>query len=234
METPMFRKLLTASALAALLATPAFAADRTLTVSGQGEASGVPDRAVLNAGVLTEAKTASAALAENSRAMNSVFAALKRSGIPDRSIQTSNFNISPQYTPYDGNNPKPQAIIGYQVSNQVTVRIDDVSKVGEGIDALVNSGANQAGGINFTFKNAKPMLAEARTEAVKDAMEKARTYAAAAGITLGSIISIQEGGNDYPRPMAVMAMAREKDQSTPVAAGEQSITANVTVTFSIK
>ena len=230
----MLRNLLTATALTALLATPALAADRVIVVTGQGEASAVPDSAQLSAGVITQGKTASAALSENSRAMNSVFAALKRSGIPERSIQTSNFNISPQYTPYDGNNPQSQKIIGYQVSNQVTVKIDDISKVGEGLDALVDSGANQAGGINFSFKNPKPLLAEARAEAVKDAMEKARTYAGAAGITLGGIVSIQEGGNDYPRPMPMMMTARKEDAATPVAAGEQAVTASVSVTFSIK
>lgn len=229
----MLRKLLTVSALVALMATPALAADRVIVVTGQGEATAVPDQAQISAGVITQAKTASAALAENTRAMNSVFAALKRAGIPERSIQTSNFNISPQYTPYDGNNPGSQKIVGYQVSNQVTVKIDDVSKVGEGLDALVASGANQAGGISFGFKNPKPLLADARAEAVKDAMEKARTYAGAAGITLGGIVSIQESGGDYPRPVPMYAMAKQ-DAATPIAAGEQAVSASVSVTFAIK
>ena len=119
---------------------------RVILVSGVGEVSGKPDRAQLSAGVLTQGPTAAAALAANNTAMNGVFAALKKIGIPDNKIQTSNFSVSPQYAPYRQDNPQPAKIVGYQVSNNVTVIVDDLSKTGPTLDALVQSGANQLGG----------------------------------------------------------------------------------------
>src|SRR5690348_11027472 len=116
---------------------------RTITVTGHGEAAGTPDSAVVSAGVTTAAKTAAAALSANASAMQNVFAALKRLGIPDEHVQTTNFSVEPQYAPYNSNVPGDQRITGYVVSNQVTVSIDHVSNVGPTIDALSGAGANQ-------------------------------------------------------------------------------------------
>jgi hypothetical protein len=210
-----------------------------LSVSGEGEIRAVPDQAQLSAGVVTQGKTAAEALAANSTAMTNVFAALKKRGIPDKSITTSNFSISPQYPPYRQDAPQEDRtrIIGYEVSNQVTVIVDDVSKVGVTLDALVNSGANQAGGVSFNIRDPKPLMMQARTQAVKDATARAETLAKAAGVTLGPIISIQEGGYAAPLPMfAKMAMASNALAAPPppVAAGEQSVTANVSMVWEIQ
>ncbi len=208
---------------------------RTMTVSGQGEVKAAPDEAVLSAGVVTQARSAAAALAANSRAMNGVFDALKRIGIPDKSVQTSDFSVTAQYqTDQHGNTT--QKIIGYQVSNNVTVIVDDLGKLGSAIDALVTSGANSMGGIAFTIRDPKPLLTEARAEAVKDALQRANTYASAAGLTLGPITSIGENGDVTPRPMMrkMMTMSAANDLATPVAAGEDSITAGVSITFEIR
>jgi uncharacterized protein YggE len=208
---------------------------RTMTVSGQGEVKAAPDEAVLSAGVVTQARSAAAALAANSRAMNGVFDALKRIGIPDKSVQTSDFSVTAQYqTDQHGNTT--QKIIGYQVSNNVTVIVDDLGKLGSAIDALVTSGANSMGGIAFTIRDPKPLLTEARAEAVKDALQRANTYASAAGLTLGPITSIGENGDVTPRPMMrkMMTMSAANDSVTPVAAGEDSITAGVSITFEIR
>jgi uncharacterized protein len=207
----------------------------TMTVSGQGEVKAAPDEAVLSAGVVTQARSAAAALAANSRAMNGVFDALKRIGIPDKSVQTSDFSVTAQYqTDQHGNTT--QKIIGYQVSNNVTVIVDDLGKLGSAIDALVTSGANSMGGIAFTIRDPKPLLTEARAEAVKDALQRANTYASAAGLTLGPITSIGENGDVTPRPMMrkMMTMSAANDSVTPVAAGEDSITAGVSITFEIR
>ena len=224
-----------------LLAAPAMAAEdttpppRTMTVSGQGEVKAVPDEAQLSAGVVTQARKAADALAANSRAMNAVFDALKRIGIPDKSIQTSDFSVSAQYqTDQHGNTT--QKITGYQVSNNVTVTVDDLGKLGSAIDALVTSGANSMGDIAFTIRDPKPLLTEARAEAVKDALQRANTYASAAGVSLGPITSIGENGEERPRPMYAksMAMSAGVAAPTPVAAGEDSITAGVSITFDIR
>jgi len=234
------RSLLSASFSAAVLAAALFATTqasgqtappRTLSVSGTGEVKATPDQAQLSTGVVTQAGTAAAALAANSRAMNGVFDTLKRAGIAEKNIQTSNFSVSPQY-----GNPKPGGaphITGYQVSNTVTVMVVGLDKIGPAIDALVAAGSNQIDGPNFSIADPKPLLAKAREEAVKDATARAQTLAAA-GVTLGSILSIGEGGADYspPRPMARMLMAADK-APTPIASGEESVSANVSITWEI-
>ena len=202
---------------------------RTLTVSGEGEAKALPDEAQLSAGVVSQAQSAEAALQANRHAMNEVFAELKRQGIPDRSIQTSEFAVNPQYATGDN----PQRIVGYQVSNTVTVTVDDLAKLGGAIDALVHSGANSMGGIAFALRDPKPLMQKAREAAVKDAMERAQTYARAAGLTLGRVTDLSEGGGSMPRPM-VRAMAVMVAAPTPIAAGETASSANVSMTFEIR
>ncbi len=207
---------------------------RLITVSGEGEATAVPDRAMLSAGVVTQEATAAAALAANTRAMNAVFATLKKLGIAEKSIQTSNFSVSPQYTPYQQNATEPPRIVGYQVSNTVTVKVDDLKNLGTALDALVSSGANQVNSVDFSIGDTKALLADARAAAIKDAMDRAQIYAKSAGVALGRVMSINEGGSEAPRPMyRGVALAMEA-APVPVSAGEQTITADVTMTLEIR
>lgn len=221
-----------------LLAGPALAASdtpRTITVAGEGEVRAAPDEAMLSAGVVSDARTAAAALADNARAMTAVFATLRNAGVPEKSMQTSGFNVSPQYET-DKNGAQTPHITGYQVSNTVNVTVDDLSKVGPVLDALVASGANSVGDISFGIKNPKAAMAQARAAAVADAVERAQTLTKAAGVTLGPITSIGESGSyDAPRPMyRVMAAMASAPAQTPIAAGEQSVTANVSITWEIR
>lgn len=227
------------AALLALGTAPSRAAEsgtipRTISVSGEGEISGKPDSAHLSAGVVTQAPTAAAALAANTAAMNRVFAALKTIGIPDNKIQTSNFSVQPQYPPFRPDAPEQRTIIGYQVSNQVSVTVDDLSKLGAALDALVKSGANQLGGVSFAIANPKPLAERARALAVGDAMAKAKTLAAAAGVNLGPLISIQEGTAYRPGPMFAEARTALAAAPPPIAIGEQTVTVNVTMTYGIQ
>lgn len=219
-------------AAGAALAAPQTSEPRTLTVSGEGSMKAVPDEARLSAGVVTQAPSAQAALDSNSRAMNAVFTELKRQGIPDKSMQTSEFAVSPQYD--SGNNTAPK-ITGYQVTNTVFVTVDDLSKLGAAIDALVNSGANSLGGISLTIRDPKPLLKQAREAAIKDAVDRAEIDARAAGVTLGRVMTIGDGASSSPpRPMVrVMALDAAR-ASTPIAAGEETISASVSMTFEIK
>ena len=230
----MKNRLLLGLALAVVLISPALAADpvpRTLSMNGHGELRTAPDVATVNAGVTTSAPTAAAALAANSSRMTGVFAALRKMGVAEKNIQTTGFNISPQYTNGDNNNPR--RLTGYQVNNEVSVRLEDVSKVGAGLDALVAAGANQMNGISFDIAAPAPLLEKARADAIADARARAETYARAAGVTLGAILSISEGaGAEPPRPLyKVMAMSAAP---TPVAAGQQSVTADVSVVWEIR
>ena len=207
---------------------------RLIVVTGEGEAAAKPDQARLSAGVVSQAQTAEAALADNSTAMTRVIATLKTAGIPDNKIQTSNFSVQPQYAIPSASNPTPRAIVSYNVSNQVTVTIDDLSKLGPALDALVKSGANQLGGIAFMIANPKPLADRARAAAVADGASKARTLAQAAGVTLGPLQSIQEGVSSRPVPVFAAQRALAAAPAPPVAEGEQTIMINVTLTYAIQ
>jgi len=219
-------------ALTALFALPAAAADlRTIAITGHGEARGRPDIATIQAGVTTNAPTAAAALSANSTRMSAVFAALKRLGVPDRNIQTSGFSVFPQYTNGDNNNAR--RLTGYQVSNTVSVRLEDVDRTGPALDALVSAGANQMNSIGFDIAKPEPLLDQARAKAVADARHRAEVYARAAGLSLGSIQSISENGASAPpRPMYRVAMMAA--EAAPVAPGEESLSANVTMVWEIR
>jgi uncharacterized protein len=228
----MKNRLFAALALAALLAPAAQAADlRTIAMGGHGEVKAAPDQVQVNAGVTTSGATAAVALAANTQRMKTVFAALEKMGVAQKDIQTVNFSVSPQYTNGAGN--EAQRLTGYQVRNEVSVRLDDVSKLGAALDALVGAGANQMNGINFSIRDNAAMLQKAREAAIADAKERAETYARAAGVTLGPIQSIGEGGGPSPvpmfKPMRMMAAA-----PVPVAAGEESVTADVSVVWEIR
>ncbi len=231
--------LLSAAILALTAAAAAAPADqaipRTLTVSGTGIAKGAPDEASFSTGVVSQAPTAGQALAANSRAMNAVMAALKRQGVADKDIQTSNLSLQPQYQNCKPGVPCPQRIAGYQVSNTVSVTVG-LDKAGPVIDALVSSGSNQVDGISFAIHDPKPLLAQARADAVKDAVDKGQNIARAAGVSLGPILSIEEGGSEAPRPIykSRMAMNALMAAPPPVAGGEESVSASVSITWIIQ
>jgi uncharacterized protein YggE len=221
------------------LSTAAFAAEQKeepqVTVSGEGHASVMPDQALLQLSVTRTAETAAAALTANSAAMKDVLQALKADGIAERDLQTSEFSIFPQYNQPDVRNNKPvaAAIIGYQVSNGVSVKVRDLAKLGGLIDRTVKLGVNQGGQVLFTNEDPKAAVADARRKAVQDAMEKARTLAEAAGLRLGPVVSIEEGGPralPAPAPMR-LAMAKEAADTVPIAAGENTYTVTVGMTF---
>jgi uncharacterized protein YggE len=141
--------------------------------------------------------------------------------------------LSPQYQTYKPGTSGPQRIVGYEVSNTVDVTVEDMSRTGAVLDALVSSGSNQIGGISFSIRDTTALLAKAREAAVKDAILRAHTYADAAGVTLGPILSLQEGGSDTPRPL-YKAMAMMAAAPPPIAGGEAAVSASVSITWQIQ
>ena len=183
-----------------LLAAPALAQVApigTISVTGEPQLSVPPDLAQIDGGVTTEAKTAREASEANNAAMGKVLLALKGSGIDEKDFQTSRLSLQPQYAP---NRSGPNAIAGYQASNNVTIKLRDVSRVAQVIDTLVAAGANNIGGINFMVSAASKLLDDAREQAMADARRKAEIYAKAAGVALGSPVSISEEGSPGPMP----------------------------------
>jgi uncharacterized protein YggE len=206
-------------------------AARVITMGGHGEVLATPDTAMLSAGVSTQGPTAAAALAANNSRMQAVMAAIKKLGVADKDIRTSNFSVSPQYA--NSNNDAPR-ITGYQASNQVDVRLEDVSKLGTALDALITAGANQMHGVSFLIRNDAELLSQARADAVAEARAKAETFAKAAGVSLGPILSISEEGSPGPRPLYAMRAPVAMAKAVPVAMGEQSVGADVTIMWEIK
>jgi uncharacterized protein YggE len=221
-----------------LAATPALAADgkdlpehgTRLDIVATGEVQRAPDVATIGAGVVTQATQAGAAMASNAERMTATVAALRKAGVADRDIQTSQVSLQPQYR-YGEN--QPPVLTGYQVSNRVTVRLRDLRNAGRVLDALVAAGANQIDGPTFGVDKPEAALDEARTQAIATARSRAELYAKAAGLRVVRIARISESGQvESPiRPMAVMAMRKAAD--TPVEAGEQALSVTVSVSFEL-
>ncbi|MBX9707802.1 MAG: SIMPL domain-containing protein [Caulobacteraceae bacterium] len=222
------------SAPTAPMQVHAMAAQPALNLSAYGEVRVAPDMATITFGVLTEAPTAQAAMADNARRMTEVFAVLRRAGIEERDIQTSGLNLSAQY---DYVQNEPPRLRGYQASNRVTVQVMDIDATGRVADAVVAAGVNQIDGIAFGLKDPKAAEDQARVLAVRALQDKARLYAQALGVELGPIRSLNEGGGySPPPPMPVFAMARMEmaDASTPVAAGQLTVRIDITGTYDLR
>jgi uncharacterized protein YggE len=187
---------------------------------------------MIDAGVASDAKTAREAAEANNAAMAKVLQALKSAGVDDKDYQTSRLSLQPQYAP---NRPGQSTVVGYRASNRVTIKLHDVNKVASVIDALVGAGANDIGNIYFTVAEPSKLLDQAREKAVADARRKAEIYAKAAGVTLGSPLSISEDGT--PTPMfrvKTLAAPMGAATPTPVAQGEETLSITVSVIWGIK
>ncbi len=205
---------------------------QAIVVVGEGEASAQPDTAEVQVGVVTLAASAAEALQANNAAVARLFKALEGRQIAKKDLQTSNFGISPEYK----HGPQGQQlaeIVGYQVQNQLSVKIRQLPTLGPVLDELVREGANQIHGINFSVSDPSRLLDTAREKAIADARRKADVYAHAAGIKAGKVVRIdEEGDRATPRP-PMMAYARQAVASVPIASGERTFHVRVVVTFAI-
>ena len=234
----MHRLTVAAAALAATLAaaSPALAEDtrmpRLISLSGHGEMRMAPDMAFVTTGVLSQGVTAADALAANTAAMNALFAALTGAGIAEKDVQTSNFFVQPRYNFQDGKAPE---LIGYDVSNTVTVIVRKIGDLGPLLDKVVQAGSNQINGISFGLQDPKKAEDAARREAVEALQAKASLYSGALNKRIIRIVNLSEGGGySAPQPVLMLAMARmEKDSSTPVSGGELTVRIDVTGVYEI-
>lgn len=215
----------------AVTAHPQVASDGTLlSVSARAEASRAPDVATLSAGVVTQAADANAALRANAEQMNRLMQAIRAAGIHERDVQTSGLNVHPQYRHVDNESP---VITGYQASNTVNLKLRDVGRLGQVLDALVASGANQVHGPSFEIDQPEAVYDEARRKALDLARQRAEMYAGALDLRVRRIVSISEGGG-FVRPMPMMRMAAmDMSESSPVSPGETTLTASLDVVFEL-
>ena len=195
---------------------------RTITVSGNGAVTAVPDRASFQFGVTTRAATAKGAMAANATAAAALIAALKAAGVASADLQTTGVSLSPQ-TNQDGT-----AIVAYEADNSVGATTA-LANAGALVDAAVAAGADSVSGPSLSVSNTSSLYSQALVRALGDAKAKAQTIAGASGLTLGAIQSIEESGGAPPVPFAAKGTAA----STPIEPGTQETDASVTVTYAI-
>ncbi len=212
----------------------------TIRVTGSGESQVAPDMAIITFAVLREADTARAALDANNQAMNGVIADMRDRDIESKDLQTSGFSISPRYhypkRHANGEQPQP-VIVGYRVSNQLTVIVRELGNVGQVLDAAVSLGVNSGGQIQFTTAEPESAISDARRAAMANAIAKAQTLTEAAGIELGRILEISETSNrPPPMPMAHarMEMSMAAADAVPVEAGQNSYRVTVNVAWQLE
>ncbi len=206
---------------------------RQITVVGKGEAKAAPDTASIQLGVQSEAETARQALSDNNTRMQALIAQLKELGVAEKDIQTSNITIYPRY------DDKGRDVLGYQVSNTVTVTIRNISQTGELLDKVVDAGANNVTGISFAIDQPSTIEQAARDAAIKDARARAEAMAKASNSTIGQVLSITENIGASPPPVYPMearatAGGMAADAMVPVQSGEQTINAQVQITFELQ
>jgi uncharacterized protein YggE len=212
--------------------------DRVIHSTGTGNVIGTPDRAQVTFSVQTENTDVKVAQAENAQKMTKVIDALVGSGIPRDALKTTGYNIYPVYEESKGLlTPKVKT---YQVTNTLTVTLHDVSKTGEVIDVAVANGINQADSIQFMLSDQQQKVL--RTEALKKAVDQARsdadTVAAAMGTTVLGVKNADISGGYYPVLFQNYQYAGAADMksaaATPVQAGDITVSATITVTYTIR
>jgi hypothetical protein len=203
-----------------------------LQANGDGQVMVVPDIAIVSIGVTSRARTARAALSANSADLGRVIATVTAADVAERDIATSGLSISPVYERQPDGTPReePPAIVGYQVSNQVRVTIRDIAASGGILDRVVTAGANQVNGITFDIADRKAAEEEALKAAIADARRQGEIMAAAAGVRLVRVVSINASAGGGGPVFARMEMAAGP---VPVMPGEQSVNANASITWEI-
>jgi uncharacterized protein len=230
--------------IAALVAIPLFAQSPTpvaphmvesVSVTGTGKVTLVPDRFTFQVGVQTMAGTVDEAVSENNKRVAAVIAAIKKAGAADKDIQTSGFNIWPQQDYQEGRAPR---VLGYQVTNNVSVRSDKIEQAGRLLGIAIAAGVNTSSGLQFQVSDPTRGREQGLRAAFDDARAKASLLAQAAGRGLGRAIVISEGTQQVPPPqpmMRAMAMeARVGAADVPVEAGTEELSFTVSVTFELR
>lgn len=203
------------------------------SVSGEGKVIVKPDIAYVSVGVETTGTTVKQTQDKMNTSINTVIASLKKLGIDEKDIKTTNYSIRPTY---DWNSGK-QRITGYAANTNLQVKVRNIDKVNEVIDQATSSGANQVGGISFDVDNKEKAENEARTQAVEQAKKKAQQVAQIAGFKLGKIINYSESDNNYPRPINYgggLMLEKAAAPATDIQTGSSEIKITVSLSYQIE
>ncbi|MDD4352351.1 MAG: SIMPL domain-containing protein [Candidatus Gracilibacteria bacterium] len=218
---------------------------RSFSVTGEGEAVGIPDVAQFGFSVLTEGDTDIAKIqTENTTKMNEIVAYLKEQGVEEKDIKTSNYNLSPRYQYHscrdDGVCP-PAEIVGYSINQTVSSKLREFDKIGDVLAGVVSKGANDVNGPNFTIDDTTLVENEARAAAMQNAKEKADAIATAGGFKIGKLLSIYEEQpyipyyDNYAYADGMGGMAKAEMAPSPVIEpGSQEVTVKINLTYEIE
>ncbi|MBN1585161.1 SIMPL domain-containing protein [Candidatus Uhrbacteria bacterium] len=203
----------------------------TITVSGEGRATSIPDIAQIEIGTAIERGTVAEAQGENTRIMNSIDVKLRELGVDKADVQTSNYSISPMYDWNEGR----QSLRGYQVAQSLRVKVRNLDSIGEILGAAGELGANQVGGIEFTLDEPESVRQEARVEALKNAKSKAEALSEVVGVKLRRVVSFSESAYEplyniqyAARDMVLGMGGSESAPTVQPGSAEYVLTANVT------
>ncbi|MDO8584454.1 MAG: SIMPL domain-containing protein [bacterium] len=208
----------------------------TISIEGQGKVTATPDIARVELGVYSEGTDVQRTQTDNTKKINAILDAIKKAGVSADDMQTSNYAISPKYNWDNGR----QTLIGYTVSQNVTIKVRDLKKVGDILTQAGALGANQINGVTFSVDDPSKLQQQARTKAIEDARSKANELADALGLKVTRVVDFSEASSQpgYPIPMMAKqdaAMGMGGAASVPdIQSGSLDITSNVSVTFEIQ
>jgi uncharacterized protein YggE len=210
---------------------PMMAISEGITASGHGEIKVKPDIAQVTVAVTTQSKDQAEAVSQNATRTMATMAALRGAGIAEKDIQTQSYTVQPQYD-YQ---VSPAVLTGYQVTNSVQATVHDLTKVGLVIDKTIGAGASQISGVSFNLADQSKAQAQALAIAVVTAKLKATVMAQAAGVDLGRLLTMTEGGSaPVVQPIFMRAMAKSADAATtPIADQQITVTADATLTYAM-
>ena len=214
----------------------------TITVTATGEVFAKPDLATVSISVKEEAETVTEAIRKNTEKMNATISFLKESGVEEKDIKTTRFNIYPRYEYirdweiYPPNPSGKRTLVGYEVSQSLQIKIRDMAKIGTLLKGVTDQGINEIGSLQFTIDKEEEFKILARNEAIKKAKDKAEALASQLGVSLIKIIDFQEG-NAYSRfygmEKTILDMGGGDTVIPEIEVGENTIEVNVTITYAI-
>ena len=203
----------------------------TLTVTGSASVTLKSDYARISVGVSTTAKTVEEATNQNATAIHTVIAALKEAGVAEEDIATSSYSV---HAEYDYSSLGGQKLIGYNVTNQLTVIIRDMEHIGATLDKATAAGANNIYNIEFLSTQADAAQDEAMGYAVQDAMRRAKLLADAAGLQLGGILSISDSSSGWVVSTRTYKSTMDTAAGNSILPDDTSVSASVTMVFELK
>ena len=203
-----------------------------LTVTGEGKAYAKPDIASVNVALKTEGKNSGDVVNENNTKMNNIIKAIKALGIEAKDIQTSSYNLTPQY---NWTEKQGRVFTGYELDQQITVTIRDFGKISDVLDKATSNGANTIGELVFSIENPEKAKSEARDKAIAQAKQKAQEMAKAAGMSI-KLINITEGYSPSPvmyNAMKLEASAPSVGAAPDIQTGQQEIDVTINLTYQV-